>query len=1042
VVTTQQMNDLGSYNRNFMYMMRTIPGVTGVGDRTMNVNGMRIDAVSFKLDGVVNNDYGDNACCNTYVNMDMIQEIKLVSNSATADMGSNGSAHVIVVTKGGSKEYHGNAYFFKRAEFMNANTWTNNRTGAQRGRDRMNQGGFTIGGPLWAGKFNKNRDKLFFFVSDELWKNYTPSLTTHWVPTALERAGDFSQSVQSSDKTAVTILDPLNSRTAFPGNIVPANRLSADGQKLLSIIPLPNASSSGSSGNFNYQRQNSPGYYDRLLQSYRIDYNVNDKWRIYARYSHDYQEIGDPLGMASFELDPSGKTLGWNLQFRPTFSGTVNVTTIVSARATNEFIFGASRAKDNHVIDRGSYTRDKLGLNFSLPHPDVNVGNYGPYVNFGGSGMSGYATQLRLGSNVPYIAFSPDFTLTDNFTLVLSKHLIKAGIFFDLNRKDQDVWGGLPHGGQFNFNRDSLNPGDTDNQYANMVTGAFQTFQQNDQRHEGRYVWHQWEWYIADTWKPKPGLTIDYGMRFYSMQPGYDSKMQIATFAPSLWDPTKVVSLYSRAPIVGKTLTINPLTGSTVPNYLYGAIVQGSGDINNGFALAGTRGVPQGLIPGRGVGLAPRLGVAWVPKFLTKTVVRFGSGISYDRNQGNITYNSLNFPPTRRDITLQYGYISDINSAQGTVMTPVGVTGGYIGSGKVPLTLNWNFSVERELPYSTLMTVGYVGSISRHLVFGLPINDVPWGAAWRADTQDPSKTPLYDGTTTLPINFYRPYKGVGQLDLYSSLGSANYNALQISVNKRMSRRLSYGVAYTWSKSLGLGTEIWNSVNSFDARKYGYQRVGYDRTQIMTANFILNLPKPGSHGNFLDHRLTRMAFNDWKLSGLVTAQTGTPVSFTYYINGVSSLQRSYTGNERYGPRPRFVSDWRLPSSQQTDFAAFNTASIIPASKPSVGLDAGLGYNSNPRTFLSSPELILFKEFPFSETNRQRYVQFRLETYNTFNHHDYNYLATNAGFRSATDFTLVNLPTGMSANGDGGRFGFGAKNGANSPRRLQLSLKIYF
>jgi hypothetical protein len=281
------------------------------------------------------------------------------------------------------------------------------------------------------------------------------------------------------------------------------------------------------------------------------------------------------------------------------------------------------------------------------------------------------------------------------------------------------------------------------------------------------------------------------------------------------------------------------------------------------------------------------------------------------------------------------------------------------------------------------------------------------------------------------------------VDLYESGGSANHNALQVQANRRMSRTLSFGWAYAWSKTLGLGDQIYTSPNQFNNRAYNYGRVSYDRRQILTVNFIYHLPKPASHGNILDHRGVRMLLNDWELSGLVTAQTGTPAQFSYGITGVSSLARVYTGSDRYGPRPLIFGNWQLPSSQMNELQQFNVGAIQPAIKPSIGLDSGQGYWSNPGTFWSSPELTLFKNFPYSHDNSRRYIQLRLETYNTFNHHDYTGRNMGATFRSATDFTLTNLPIGVSTiSNNGGRFGFGALNGAASPRRVQLSLKVYF
>ena len=275
VVTSQQMTEISNYNRNFLNMMRTIPGVTGLSTSDgvgamMNINGQRNDEVTFKLDGAINMSFGSQVCCIAGPNVDLIEEVKVVTNGATADMGAVGSSQVMVVTKSGGKEFHGDLYYFRRHESMNANSWTNNITATAKGRDRMNQGGFTLGGPLFIPKlFNTKKDKLFFFVSTEMWKNLTPSNTQVTVPTAAERSGDFSQSIRMSDKSTPVLLDPNNLvnnvRQPVPNNFIAVAFRNPDALKLMNVMPLPTlttAALNAAGVQYNYYRQNSSAYRD------------------------------------------------------------------------------------------------------------------------------------------------------------------------------------------------------------------------------------------------------------------------------------------------------------------------------------------------------------------------------------------------------------------------------------------------------------------------------------------------------------------------------------------------------------------------------------------------------------------------------------------------------------------------------------------------------------------------------------------------------------------------------------------------------------
>ena len=385
-----------------------------------NINGQRNDQVTFKLDGTLNMDMGDNACCSSLPNLDMIQEMRVVTNNATADMGTVGSSQVMVVTKSGSKEFHGNLYYFQRREYLNANSWTNNRQGFARGRDRQNQAGLTLGGPIFIPKvFNTNREKLFFFVSEEKQWNLSPVTTTATVPTALERIGDFSQSV-SNNGTPVKVLDPTSgfgsTRVQFPGNLVPSTMWNADMRKLMNLMPLPMADLVVDTDyNYNFRENNPSSYTDLLQQSYKVDYNMSEKWRMYGRFSRDRKEGGGPKGMGTFQKDINGKELGWSLDWRTAWNAMVNVTTIISPTMTNEMVFSGTKNGDHHELDKVTYLRANLGLNYTNPYPDVVRLDYGPRIGGLGSG-GGIGNAPSLGSGVPYLSHQPRLPVQRQFS--------------------------------------------------------------------------------------------------------------------------------------------------------------------------------------------------------------------------------------------------------------------------------------------------------------------------------------------------------------------------------------------------------------------------------------------------------------------------------------------------------------------------------------------------------------------------------------------------------------------------------------------------
>ena len=727
-VTSQQMTELASMDRSFLNMMRTIPGVNGlsfndVGGGSMNINGQRNDQMTFMVDGATNMSFGSQTCCVAVPNLDMIQEMKVITNGATADQGQVGASQVMVVTKSGTKEFHGNVYYYRRHESMNANSWTNNITGTAKGRDRMNQGGLTLGGPLYIPKvFNTSKDKLFFFVSAELWKNLTPSITQATVPTQAERNGDFSQSIRMSDKSVPVLLDPNNLvngvRQPVPNNFIAVSLRNPDALKLMNVMPLPNITDL-TGIQYNFRRVNSSAYRDFLKKSYKIDYNFSEKWRFYGRYSRDRNEAGDPRGMGSFEVDNAGNTLGWAITTKDAWNGVLNATTIITPTTTNEIVLAMSKPNTHGIMDKNGYLRKNLNLTYGLPDMSVVQQDYAPTVSLGGGGLQNAPS---LGSTFRILQANPDYSITDNFSKVLTRHTFKLGGTFQLDRTDQSRWGGVPTNGAFNFTQDAVNPGDYDYQYATMLTGGFNTFTQSKKDPEGRFVFHQVEWWAMDTWKVTPTLTLDLGMRFslYRGVSYYDTKGQSVAFSRDLWDPKQTVRLFGYAP---GSKAIDTATGLLYPSFMRGQIVPGSGNIDNGFTVVGKGGTAPHLFPDRGVQFSPRIGIAWQPKFLPKTVIRAGGGVFKNRVAGQIGIDSVMAPPTTRNTILRYGNMRDINASLYNMISPPDVsTIGYTGSGKVPTTVNWNFAVERELPSAVLLTTSYIGSISRNLPYATGMN--------------------------------------------------------------------------------------------------------------------------------------------------------------------------------------------------------------------------------------------------------------------------------------------------------------------------------
>jgi Carboxypeptidase regulatory-like domain/TonB-dependent Receptor Plug Domain len=1045
VVTGSQVVDIAINGRNYTSLLKTVPGIpadAGTGD--VSVNGGRTAQNNYTLDGQNVTDIGVNQQFAYRVSMDAIQEFKVSTNGQTAEFGRNDGAQVQVVTKSGTRDFHGDGYWFKRGEFMNANTFTNNLSRIQTPIYRYLDAGWTLGGPIYIpGVLNKNKDKLFGFMSQEWNHNIIPNtLRQITVPTAAERTGDFSQSHDASG--AIQIIRDPSTRSAanplglpFVGNKIQPTQFSPYGPSILNWLPLPNTFGQPS---YNYQSQ-VPSAQPSYDQIYRVDYNLNDKWRFFVRGLDNKQTQNVPYGRADtsnlLALTPFyAPTYGWSI--------TTNVATIITPTLFNEFQFGytVNGIPGDPPVPGSPYYRSVSHIDIPLLYPEANISGVIPNFNFGGvPGPSG--SQVTSFAGTPYANRNPVWNYIDNITKVAGTHTIKAGFYYEYAVKTENAF--KPYNATIDFSRDSNNPGDTNWAFSNALLGNYLSYTQINKDPLPSYTYKNIEFYGQDTWKVTSKLTVNYGLRVAFILPFRDNLGLMSNFEPSKYDQSQAVQFYQPAVSGGVRMAKNPITGQLLPAVYIGAIVPGVGNINNGMVQSGQNGTPLGLIQDRGAHFGPRLGVAY--QINSKTVLRMGGGVFYERIATfgpGITSNYTTNPPNLRTAQLYYGNVANISSSPGTFF-PTAIN-RLSSDGHVPTVYNYNAGIQRELPWNLFAEVSYVGSQSRHLWLAQPINLAPLGSAWLPSTQDPTTTAKFDGTTNLPVNMYRPYAGYTNATDFTWGTNANYNALQTQLNRRFGA-LQIGAAYTWSKALGVGVGHINNT-----RTAGYGPLPQDRTQSFVLNYIYNLP--GIHkGSFLDNGASRLILNGWQLSGLTSMSSGAPVNISnglpglpigYAVSGIgaTTLNRMTTGSEDVAPRVVLTCNPNQSWGDRSIDAFINTSCFSPAAKGSAGLDSGYDRLRGPG--LQNWDMSLFKNVAFGKEGRFR-AQLRLEAYNVFNHTEWNTINTTITFASATPGAkVVNLPTQLG--GTGGRLGFGALNsvrgGAYGPRILQIGAKLYF
>jgi hypothetical protein len=424
--------------------------------------------------------------------------------------------------------------------------------------------------------------------------------------------------------------------------------------------------------------------------------------------------------------------------------------------------------------------------------------------------------------------------------------------------------------------------------------------------------------------------------------------------------------------------------------------------------VGGKDGFPGSLYETPAVSFGPRFGFAYDPFGNGKTAIRGGIGIFFDRPQGNVYSGTNGQPPVAYTPTLYYGTLDSFLQSEGAV-GPSGVNAPQVGEEQLARVTNFSFGVQRDIGYSTVIDVSYVGSIGRHLLYQNNINPIPMYARFDPANTDPTTGKPY------PDNFLRPYLGLGNINVRSFGGTSSFNSMQLTLNRRMTRGLQFGVAYTYSKSLGLADNDFDTQNVyFPLRERDYGLLGWDRTHVFVLNYSYQIP---SLGRRWDSGLVDAILGGWQISGITTFASGSPLN-----PGFGTVDGADITGSTDGARIDIVGDPYLPEGERTFTRNFNTEAFARPASRSFG-NAGIGYLRGPGT--NNWDITISKRVPLgSET---RYLQFRTEFFNAFNHTQFSGYDTTARFDA----------TGKQVNAN-----FGAYNGARDPRRIQLSLRLMF
>jgi hypothetical protein len=1014
VIDHTQMQYLSNPGRDYANMLKVLPGVTypdnygsaELQDSTTTpfISGIKGEYQSINLDGAIANNRSY-AASEAPLNIDAVAEVQVLQSNYQAEFGRTAGPVINVVSKGGSRQFHGSGYFYLRNEALNANDFFNNRNGTKKAKYRYDTIGWNLGGPVTFGKkFDKLKDKLFFFYSEEVAPNTRPGgLRTYTVPTALERQGDYSQSFNPNG-SLIVVKDPTTGQP-FPGNIVPANRINSNGQKLLGVFPLPNFTNRAiSGGNYNLLLNDyvkTPSYQEFL----RLDYSPTSKWRFFVSklwHNYDSDGLATTANGNAWGVDQTYNTVNPHVS--------VNATFMASPTLVNDLTFGYAGWYELQSLapsQLAKIQKSALGITFGSLFAGNNPLNVVPAMSFGG--VTG-AASVSYDARFPMYDYVKSYSISDGLTKIIGTHSLKAGIYAEpWGIYYQDIhpgWGSMVFGTNANW------PQDSGYAYANALMGNFQTYSEPTNSTAFEPVNKVMEWYVQDNWKLTKRLTLDYGIRFTYDIPQYSSGNQISNFEPSQYSVAAAPTFYTPALNAnGQRVARNPLTGDLYPVSFIGLFVPGTGNIAQATVKAGTAGYPRSFLASNGVLFAPRFGFAWDPFGDGKTAIRAGAGIYYDaRPQSGEVGNMESNPPVVYTPTYYYGNLGTFSSAAG-LLGPPNFSDTIQGNGKMPTVYQYSFGIQRNIGFKTVADVAYVGNVGNHLGDTRNINAIPYGARFLPQNQDPTTG------KPLPDAFLLPYLGMGSIPYMEFGSNSNYNSLQAQLKHSFTHGLSFNVAYTFSKAMDYADSYNGNIANYNSpRFWNYAPAGFDRTHTLVSNWVWDIPNGTKLWN---NRPMHWAFDGWQTSGIAAFVSGAPKGVSMTLTDGADL----TGGGD-GTTPVVTGSAVLPKSQQTFTQFFNTSVF---QRPALG-QVGSGALASRYAFrgpgINNWDISLFKNFKVGERVN---FQFRWETYNTFNHPQFSGVNTSFQFNAA----------GQQVNPQVGQL-----TSDRSPRLQQLALRLSF
>lgn len=949
LINGTQIRELSLNNRNYEQLVALMPGVSSgaadqlyigttnpLGTNTVSfaINGQRNSANYWTVDGADNVDRGSNLTLLNYPSVDALAEFKVLRGLYTAEFGRAGGGQINVVTKSGTSQFHGSAYEFVRNNAFAANNWWNNAQRVNLGADgtakvpplRYNDFGYTIGGPIYIpSHFNKEKNKTFFFFSQEFRRVITYATVTALVPTAAEKQGIFATPVCTANTGST-----CNTTTTQITNINPL--AAAYIKDIFSTIPAGAASDHS----LPVSQRNT---YNARQDLVRIDHTFSEKFSVWGRVLNDSIPTIEPGGLFQGSPMPNVATTSTN---SPGRTWVVHGLYTIRPNLVNDAGYNKSYGaivSDPIGQDAASLSPD---IKATLPYP-VTLGRVPTLTFTGGSAVVGYG---------PYRDYNRNHAFYDNLTWIKGRHTLKFGATVNHYQKTENNGGN--NVGSFAFAATAAPTGTPTiaQSWANFLLGNTSSFAQNSLDVTPDIRTWQFEAYAQDDFRLRPNLTVSLGLRYSLFRQPIDANNMLTNFDPGQWNPAKAPQIDSA-----------------------GNLVAGTGDVMNGVIINGQNS-PYGakVANERTRDFAPRLGIAWDPFGKGKTSIRAGYGIYYDAMLfGVYEQNIFNNVPFVQSVTIPNTRLENPAAGTPSISLAPKVIRGTPNPYLTPYTQQWSVGIQQELGKNFMLDVSYVGTKGTHLLGIVDINEVPPGAGLAAGLHTGAGT-AFTSADTPKLNALRPYRGFNVINTLESAFDSNYHALQLALDKRFGAVGTFGLSYTWSHNLTDNQSDRSNApqNSYNWHDGEYGPASLDRRHIITFNYVYELPFFKSAKG-----PERYLLGGWQISGSTQIGSGTPLTAT--TASVDPAGLGILGSSVAGPRPDMICDPNK-NAPHTIFQWFNIACFadVPAGVVRPG-NAGRGTILGPG--FQNWNLSLFKNFNFTERWK---IQVRGEAFNFVNH----------------------------------------------------------